>query len=134
MQFILDKHRGKEKYVSEFTYGWLKTKLASLTDEQLKQPVQIFGPETSDHTKMVLLKPVYSFGTIEELCHVDGEIDSETRGPDFAHHPEQVVICVDYAPWSQLGDTMYTMEDGGMRGNVTGKLFDNFSDKEIESP
>lgn len=104
------------------TYRDLAAKLAGLTDAQLDQPVQLFK-DGGNHSKPVLLMPAYDLGTVEEMCHVGGEVARETRGPDFAHHPEQVILLIDGPPFSDEGDTAFTLEDGGMRGNVTGKLF-----------
>ena len=103
------------------TYRELMLKMSKLSDAQLDQPVQLFK-DTGDHSKPVLLMPAYDLGTVEEMCHVDGEVARQTRGPDFAHHPEQVILLIDGAPFNHDGDTLHTMEDGGLRGNVSGKL------------
>jgi hypothetical protein len=113
------------------TWLWLLGKLQGLTAEQLAQPVQVFGPDICDG-KVHLLKPAVSLGTVEELLHADGQIGYETRGPDFAHHPEQVILSIDHAPFDEDGDEFFTMTDartGKAVGNKTGKVVDIFGGK-----
>jgi hypothetical protein len=120
-----------------WTYRRLKGFLETLTDVQLNQPVQVFGPETEVpgpetedcstpiRFKPIRLKPVYAAGTVEQMCHgKDGEILQETIGPNFAHHPEQVIILIDYSPFGPEGDTSYELlDDGTLKGNVSGKEY-----------
>ena len=100
-----------------FTYRELKEFVASLTEEQLDQEVQILpNNPTPDPT---LLEPVIGIDTIE---HYEAE---DTRSAvDFQHHPEQVVLLSDYCPFDKEGNSYFVMEeDGMMRGNKTGKLY-----------
>lgn len=109
--------------VDEGVFTWKKMLdcLGKLTEEQLQQPAMLLPPNpTPAHS---LLEPILCIGTVEELCHVDGDVCHETRGPDFQHHPEQVVALRDWAPFDEEGNTSFTMEEGGMRGNKTGKLY-----------
>ena len=120
-QLILQNRFGKVN----FTYGDLLGFLQSLQATQLDQPVMILRlKQTPDPD---LLDKGIGIGTIEELCHVNGEIIKETRGPDFAHHPEQIAILIDGIGFDIEGNTSFTMEriNGEImfRGNVTKKLY-----------
>jgi len=105
------------------TYRDLRNMLGSMTDAELDQKVQIMPPNR-DGDKPIRLQPAICIDTIENLCHTNGEIDQETRSADdFKHHPEQVVVMVDWSPYSSDGDEWYELEeDGGLRGNNSGKL------------
>lgn len=105
-----------------FTYRVLQQQLAKMTDAQLDQEVQVMpNNPTPEPTRLL---PVYGIDTVENYCHVDGEVATETRSAvDFQHHPEQFVLLADYSPFSKEGDSYYEMEEGGLRGNKTGKLF-----------
>lgn len=108
------------------TYRELRDHLNSLTEEQLSQEVMALP---SIGGEKVGLQPVISIGTIEELCHVKGEISTETRSTkDNEHHPEQVVILIDSSPFDEEGNFFYELEekDGNIifRGNKTGKEYD----------
>jgi hypothetical protein len=119
----------KEKKVL-FSYGDLLAGLQKLTPEQLAQEVRLMKGNSSH--RLALLKPVVAVGTVEEMCHVDGEVVTETRGPGFVHNPAQVILVYDGPEFDEDGDTYYTMEDGineetgkkeiMLRGNVTRKL------------
>lgn len=104
------------------TYGELLDQLKTMTEEQLAQPAELLGPN-SWTDKPALLQPIISIGTVEAMCHVDGEIATETRCcRDFTHRPEQVVLLYDECPFSEDGDTFYTVEaDGSLVGNKSGK-------------
>jgi hypothetical protein len=120
----------KEKF---FTYGDLFNYLKTLTEDQLKQTVQILSP-TPIHGKATLLEPGIGINTVKNYCH-DGKTDeilTDTRSiEDFAHHPEQIVILRDGPCFDEHGNTWFTLEKGGgMRGNKTGKLY--FMGKEVE--
>lgn len=116
------------------TYRWLRDQLNALTESQLDQLVQVYGPDKGRATEPARLQPAYAVGTVADLFHVGGEVEKEVRGPDNAHHPEQVVICIDYPGFSLEGDTHYTAEEGGWRGDVTGKLFDRPGGREPVPP
>lgn len=104
------------------TWLWLLGQLQRLNIHQLNQPIQVLGP-VSDYGKVALLMPAVSLGTVEQLLHVDGEVCLETRGPDFAHHPEQVILCLDDPPFDADGDRFFTQrEDGTCVGDRTGKV------------
>ncbi len=103
-----------------YSYRNLRDFLNTLTESQLDQKVQLLPPGNP-----ALLQPVYAAGTIEEMCHVDGKIGTETHSADdFKHHPEQVVLLCDHSPYDEEGNNYFTMEEGGMRGNKTGKLYE----------
>ncbi len=96
--------------------------LKTLTDEQLDQEAMLLPPNPTG--SLTLLEPIFAFGTVEEMCHVDGEVVTETRsGNDFKHHPEQVVALYDYAPYDEDGNTFFELVDGGFKGNKTGKIY-----------
>ncbi len=98
------------------TYRDIKSYLDSLTEEQLNQEAMVvYG---SNHDPIPLC-PVYCIGDVNSLFD-----DSLTRSSkDNLHHPEQIVICVDYHPYSKDGDIYYELqEDLSLKGNHTGKL------------
>lgn len=116
--------KGRVDEGTHFTWKQLLEQLKKLTPEQLAQNVQIFPPHcTPDPIKLM---PVYGVYTVAELCHDGDEVLDETRSADdFKHHPEQVVLMSDHCPFSDDGDTYFTMnEDGTMTGNVSGKTTD----------
>ncbi len=121
LETLLDGRTEDKDGDGPFTYRRLKEQLALMTEAQLDQEVQIMpNNPTPDPTR---LQPVYGINTVECYCHVDGEVAQETRSAvDFQHHPEQVVMLSDYSPFSKDGDSFYTLEEEGFRGNKTGKL------------
>lgn len=94
------------------TLGDLKRELDQLTEEQLKQPAQIFPPTPLDHVE---LQPVISFDLIGTQCgNVDGEQLMETRGcEDNKHHPEHYVIVADHLPFDRDGNISFEWKEGG---------------------
>jgi hypothetical protein len=123
---LKNRMRHHEAGAPGFTYQQLRDALANMTPEQLAQQVEILGPCGSIGAP-VMLEPVIGAGTIEELCHVDGKVETDTRSSvDFKHHPESFVLLSDYCGFGEDGDTAYTFgtdEDGETIwiGNVTGK-------------
>lgn len=117
-------HEGPQE--PSFTYADLQAALAKMTPEQLAQQVQILPPCGSIGDP-VMLEPVIGAGTVEDLCHIDGKPQTETRSSvDFKHHPESFILLTDYCGFGEDGDTSYTMEedaDGELIfvGNITGK-------------
>jgi hypothetical protein len=98
--------------------------LKYLTDIQLNQEAMLLPPQ-SDRTVPTHLEPIISLGTVEEMCHVDGEIITETRSSeDFKHHPEQVVMLYDIFPYDKDGNMFYEIIEGGFIGNVTGEIYE----------
>ena len=96
--------------------------LKKLTPAQLKQNAMLLP--SSPLPEPLLLEPIIGIGTVKEMCHVKGEIVTETRSADdFQHHPEQIVMLYDGSPFDKDGNSFYTMEDKGLRGNKTGKLY-----------
>jgi hypothetical protein len=95
--------------------------LQSLNEDQLQQEAMLLPPNPTPET--TLLQPIIGMGTIAEMCHINEEIVSETRsGEDFAHHPEQVVLFFDYAPYDEHGNTFFTLTEDGFVGNKTGEI------------
>lgn len=108
-----------------FTYRNLLEKLKELSEDQLNQPVQILGTDINHDDGSIRLEPVLCVDTVENLCHVDGEISTPTHSTeDFNHHPEQIVLLRDYSPFGKDGDTSYELKDGVLVGNKTGKVVD----------
>ena len=110
---------------SFFTYRHLLDYLLTLTDAQLRQNVMTMNP-SGEVGEAVRLRPVFAAGTVEEMCHVDGSVETPTHSADdFRHHPEQVILLEDGSPYSKDGDSYYTLgkDEQGMylEGNVTGK-------------
>lgn len=105
------------------SYADLLTYLQSLTKEQLAQKVQAFLYQNND--RPVKLLPLVSANTVENLCHVDGEVCTETRDvTDFKHHPEQVVLLLDSSPWTDEGDMFLKLnDDGSLTGVQTGLTY-----------
>lgn len=102
---------------TRYTWGDLLKALKKCTPDQLKQSVQIFPPHnTPDPVKLM---PGIAFDTIEAL-----EADDTRSDDDFKHHPEQLVLLIDYHKFSDLGDTHYLMDfkKEQMVGNVSGKV------------
>lgn len=92
-------------------------------DPRLAQRMEVL-PHTSDHTKPVHLLPVVSWGTIEEMLHVNGEVCLETRSADkFEHRPDLFVLTLDDSPFDEEGNSFWEMnDDGSLVGNKTGKV------------
>lgn len=96
--------------------------LKNLTEIQLNQDAMLLPPQ-SDGTIPAYLEPIVSLGTVEEMCHVDGETITDTRSSqDFKHHPEQVVMIYDVSPYDVYGNTVYDLTEDGFIGNVTGEI------------
>jgi hypothetical protein len=101
------------------TYRKLRDFLNQIPEEQLDQAVQIIPPHTDGDAKLGL-HGVYGLNTIEYYFGKDQECRSVL---DNKHHPEQLVILSDGCPFSEEGDSFYTLQpDGTMIGNATGKV------------
>lgn len=121
LQYRCSEIRSKERQVF-YSYRQLLDFLHDLTEDQLDQQIQILTDEC-ESGKASLLEPIIGSGTVEQLCHANDEVISETRNVmDFKHHPEQVVLLRDGPPYSEDGDTAYEMVKDGFIGNVTGKF------------
>ena len=105
------------------TWGELATALAKMPPERLNDPVQIF---TSTDEEPIPLDAAIGFYSIGELCEAAGDPETEacvSRGVvDNEHHPEHFALLTDGYPFSKDGDSYYTVVDGGLLGNKTGKV------------
>jgi hypothetical protein len=92
-------------------------------DPRLSQRMEVL-PNTEDSTKPTHLLPVVTWGTIEDLLHINGEPTTETRSNyDFQHHPELFVLVLDESSYDSEGNSYWTMqEDGSLVANKTGKV------------
>lgn len=105
---------------SKFTYRHLLNYLNRLDENELDQNVQIMPDHVTPDP--VRLEPAIAVGTVKDWCHEDGYVEVETRNADdFKHHPEQIIILTDGSPFSEDGDTYYTMKDGIFIGDKSGK-------------
>lgn len=104
-----------------FTYRNLKDIINGLPDSILDQQVEALADPNNG--KPARLKPVIATGTVEELCHVNGEVVIETRSSvDFTHRPHQLVLLTDHNGFGEDGDTFYKMTEDGLVGNKSGKV------------
>ena len=101
-----------------FTWGDVLEYLNKCTPAQLTQQVMMLPPQPNGD-KPTGLQHGYCIDTVEKL-------EAKTRGcEDDAHHPEQIVILIDWFPFDKDGNFYYILADKGMIGNKTGKLYEN---------
>lgn len=121
---LLEPEEALPTFAPSFTYEELYHLLANMTPEQRAQQVQIIRDNPTGAKSA--LHAVIGFNTIKQYCHDEktGKCVEQTRGVlDNAHHPQQFVLLSDGNPFSEKGDTMYTVqEDGTLLGNVSGTV------------
>lgn len=133
VRLILNNRGIDREKVVIYSYAELRDYLNTLSEGELKQQVQILGDKGSLNEDSHL-EPVVGAGTVEKMCHVDGEAVTQTRSAqDFQHHPEQVILVRDGSPFGKDGDSAYEMVKDGFIGNVSGKFFP-FIEKKPHEP
>jgi len=108
------------------TWGELLELLKQFSSEDLKQPIQMF--ESGGAGKSVELYGVYTLDTVDHFSRdiEDGAVIERFRSVlDNEHHPEHIVMLIDACPFSEEGDTLYTLQDDNTWvGNKSGKIID----------
>jgi hypothetical protein len=105
------------------TYGELLELLKQFSPEDLKQPIQVFESGNAENT--VALFGVYAVNTVDHWSRdiENGAVIEKFRSVlDNEHHPEHIVMLIDVCPFSEEGDTHYTLTDEGWVGNKSGKI------------
>ena len=108
------------------TWGDLKALCDKMSPEQLAHPFECQTPDSEDTGATIGLFGAININTQGYYCQ-----SPETGNPlfkyrsvdDNQHHPERLVVLLDVCPFSEDGDSWYTLqEDLSLVGNKTGKI------------
>lgn len=97
------------------TWEDLEAKIAEMTDEQRKQPIQCVNPTPNEDDVQEMVQGI-AIGTVEEMGFYKCRSTHSNK-----YEPKDVVLLLDYNPFAEDGAVAYDWTDGEDDTPIYGK-------------